>query len=48
MPGKDGDEELQALPMIDAALRHGVGHVVFNSVERGGEEVSEENPTEIE
>lgn len=40
------DEE-QALPMIDAAIAHGVPHIVFSSVDRGGEETSWTNPTTI-
>jgi uncharacterized protein YbjT (DUF2867 family) len=47
-PGKQGDEEKQALSVIDASINHGVKHIVFTSVERGGNEVSETNPTDIE
>lgn len=33
-------EEAQAIPMIDASIAHGVGHIVFSSVDRGGDERS--------
>lgn len=36
-PGKEGAEEQQANPMIDASIKHGVKHFVFTSVDRGGE-----------
>ncbi|KAH8890259.1 NAD(P)-binding protein [Thozetella sp. PMI_491] len=45
-PGKV-DEEKQAIPLIDAAVAHGVSHIVFSSVERGGDEKSWTNPTDI-
>jgi uncharacterized protein YbjT (DUF2867 family) len=45
-PGKI-DEEKQAIPLIDAAVEHGVKHIVFSSVERGGDEKSWDNPTTI-
>lgn len=41
------NDEEQALPMIDAAITHGVSHIVFSSVDRGGENLSWENPTTI-
>jgi uncharacterized protein YbjT (DUF2867 family) len=44
--GKPSEEE-QAKPLIDAAIQNGVEHFVFTSVERGGEEKSNHNPTEI-
>lgn len=34
------DEEAQALPLIDAAAARGVRHIVFTSVDRGGDEKS--------
>jgi uncharacterized protein YbjT (DUF2867 family) len=40
-------EEDQAYPLIDAALKNGVGHLVFTSVDRGGPGVSEKTPTTI-
>jgi len=45
-PGKF-DEEKQAIPLIDAAVEHGVRHIVFSSVERGGDDKSWTNPTNI-
>ncbi|KAK0736062.1 hypothetical protein B0T21DRAFT_366210 [Apiosordaria backusii] len=47
MAGSKISEEEQALPLIDAAVEHGVKHIVFSSVERGGEERSWENPTNV-
>jgi uncharacterized protein YbjT (DUF2867 family) len=46
-PGKVAEEK-QAIPLIDAAVEHGVKHIVFSSVERGGDEKSWTNPTNIE
>jgi len=46
LPGKVGEDK-QAIPFIDAAVAHGVKHVVFTSVERGGDEHSWNNPTNI-
>ncbi|OBT42042.1 hypothetical protein VE00_07442 [Pseudogymnoascus sp. WSF 3629] len=46
-PGDLGDEEKQATALIDASLSHGVKHFVFRSVDRGGLELSETNPTDI-
>ncbi|KAI1110189.1 hypothetical protein F5Y14DRAFT_455299 [Nemania sp. NC0429] len=40
-------EESQAKPLITAAAGHGVRHFVFSSVERGGDEKSWENPTDV-
>ncbi|KAI0406347.1 hypothetical protein F4802DRAFT_558898 [Xylaria palmicola] len=40
-------EESQAKPLITAAARHGVRHFVFSSVERGGNERSWDNPTDV-
>ncbi|KAK4176759.1 hypothetical protein QBC36DRAFT_328548 [Triangularia setosa] len=47
MGGSKLTEEEQALPLIDAAVEHGVKHIVFSSVERGGDERSWENPTSV-
>ncbi|KAK3386073.1 hypothetical protein B0H63DRAFT_191825 [Podospora didyma] len=46
VPGKI-PEEKQAIPLIDAAVAHGVRHIVFTSVERGGDERSWSNPTDV-
>lgn len=43
---KDPSEESQAIPFIDAAVAHGVKHIVFSSVDRGGDQKSWENPCE--
>ncbi|CAK7220137.1 hypothetical protein SBRCBS47491_004087 [Sporothrix bragantina] len=40
-------EEPQAIPFIDAALAHGVRHIVYSSVDRGGDEHSWTNPTKV-
>lgn len=45
-PGKS-TEESQAIPLIDAAVSHGVKHIVFSSVDRGGDEKSWTNPTDV-
>jgi len=45
-PGKMPEDQ-QAIPFIDAAVEHGVKHIVFSSVERGGDEKSWTNPTDI-
>jgi len=44
--GKTEDEEAQAKPLIDAAIRNNVEHFVFSSVDRGGPK-SDNNPTNI-
>ncbi|KAI1281511.1 hypothetical protein F5Y07DRAFT_352943 [Xylaria sp. FL0933] len=41
------EEEAQAKPLITASAKHGVKHFVFSSVERGGDERSWENPTDV-
>ncbi|KAF5691036.1 hypothetical protein FDENT_3640 [Fusarium denticulatum] len=42
------NDEAQALPLIEAATSHpSVDHIVFSSVDRGGDEVSWSQPTEI-
>jgi uncharacterized protein YbjT (DUF2867 family) len=48
IPGKEGDEEAQAKPLIDESIKNGVEHFVFTSVDRGGPGVSEKNPTGID
>ncbi|PMD46571.1 putative NmrA-like family domain-containing protein 1 [Hyaloscypha variabilis F] len=47
VPGKEGAEEAQAKPLIDESIKNGVEHFVFTSVERGGNENSEKNPTNV-
>ncbi|KAB5527959.1 hypothetical protein GE09DRAFT_1149771 [Coniochaeta sp. 2T2.1] len=46
IPGKV-DEDKQGIPFIDAAVAHGVKHIVFSSVDRGGDEKSWTNPTDV-
>ncbi|KAK3348593.1 hypothetical protein B0T25DRAFT_226245 [Lasiosphaeria hispida] len=46
-PGKIAEEK-QAIPLINAAVEHGVQHIVFSSVDRGGDEKSWTTPTTIE
>ncbi|KAI0451855.1 hypothetical protein F5B21DRAFT_485337 [Xylaria acuta] len=41
------EEESQAKPLITASAKHGVKHFVFSSVDRGGEQRSWENPTDV-
>ncbi|KAI3332811.1 hypothetical protein F4824DRAFT_282970 [Ustulina deusta] len=41
------EEEAQAKPLITASAKNGVKHFVFSSVERGGDERSWENPTDV-
>ncbi|KAI0440380.1 hypothetical protein F4803DRAFT_527380 [Xylaria telfairii] len=41
------EEESQAKPLITAAAKNGVKHFVFSSVERGGDQRSWENPTDV-
>ncbi|KAF5618661.1 hypothetical protein F52700_12181 [Fusarium sp. NRRL 52700] len=42
------NDEAQALPLVEAASSHpSVDHIVFSSVDRGGDEVSWSQPTEI-
>lgn len=47
VPGGRVDEEKQGIPFIDAAVAHGVKHIVFSSVDRGGDEESWRNPTAV-
>ncbi|KAG7284964.1 hypothetical protein NEMBOFW57_009580 [Staphylotrichum longicolle] len=46
--GSPTPEEQQAIPFIDAAVEHGVKRIVFSSVDRGGDEKSWTNPTNVE
>jgi len=46
IPGKVS-EETQGTRFIDAAVSHGVKHIVFSSVDRGGDEKSWRNPTAV-
>lgn len=47
-PGaKPGAEERQGKALIDEALNHGVQHFVYSSVDRGGNEKSWSNPTQV-
>ncbi|KAK5054588.1 hypothetical protein LTR84_001479 [Exophiala bonariae] len=41
------NDEQQSLGLIDAAVAHGVSHIVFSSVDRGGESISWDNPTSV-
>ncbi|KAI1357969.1 hypothetical protein F5Y08DRAFT_322949 [Xylaria arbuscula] len=41
------EEEEQAKPLITASVKHGVKHFVYSSVDRGGDERSWDNPTDI-
>jgi uncharacterized protein YbjT (DUF2867 family) len=43
--GPEGAEEAQAQGLINASLSHGVKHFVFTSADRGGDVVSDTNPT---
>jgi uncharacterized protein YbjT (DUF2867 family) len=45
--GPKGAEEAQAGGLIDASLAHGVKHFVFTSADRGGDVVSDTNPTPV-
>ncbi|KXJ94164.1 hypothetical protein Micbo1qcDRAFT_220754 [Microdochium bolleyi] len=40
-------EERQGKGLVDAALRHGVRHFVYSSVDRHGPELSPKNPTDV-
>ncbi|KZL67979.1 nucleoside-diphosphate-sugar epimerase family protein (NmrA-like family protein) [Colletotrichum tofieldiae] len=40
-------DEAQAIPLIDAAIANSVPHIVFSSVDRGGDDASWENPTAV-
>ncbi|KAK4187783.1 hypothetical protein QBC35DRAFT_219804 [Podospora australis] len=48
MGGSKINEEEQAIPLIDSAVDHGVQHIVFSSVDRGGDEKSWTNPTDVQ
>lgn len=45
--GPKGAEEAQAEGLIEASLAHGVSHFVFTSADRGGDVLSETNPTPV-
>jgi len=45
--GPAGSEEAQAQGLVDASLAHGVSHFVFTSADRGGDVVSDTNPTPV-
>jgi uncharacterized protein YbjT (DUF2867 family) len=45
--GPPGAEEAQAEGLIDASLARGVNHFVFTSADRGGDIVSDTNPTPV-
>ncbi|RDW80510.1 NAD(P)-binding Rossmann-fold containing protein-10 [Coleophoma crateriformis] len=45
--GPPGAEEKQAQSLVDASLAHGVQHFVFTSADRGGDVLSETNPTPV-
>jgi uncharacterized protein YbjT (DUF2867 family) len=45
--GPAGSEEAQAEGLIDASLTHGVKHFFFTSADRGGDILSETNPTPV-
>jgi uncharacterized protein YbjT (DUF2867 family) len=45
--GAPGAEEAQAHGIIDASIAHGVKHFVFTSADRGGDIVSDTNPTPV-
>ncbi|OIW25595.1 NAD(P)-binding protein [Coniochaeta ligniaria NRRL 30616] len=47
IPGKVDEDSKQGIPFIDAAIAYGVKHIVFSSVDRGGDEKSWRNPTQI-
>ncbi|RVX72029.1 hypothetical protein B0A52_04627 [Exophiala mesophila] len=43
----DDTEERQGKALIDASLRNSIKHFVYSSVDRGGERLSGENPTNV-
>jgi len=45
--GPKGSEEAQAEGLINASIAHGVKHFVFASCDRGGDGVSDTNPTPV-
>ncbi|KAK2629673.1 hypothetical protein QTJ16_000493 [Diplocarpon rosae] len=45
--GPAGAEEAQAEGLISASLKHNVKHFVFTSADRGGEKLSDTNPTPV-
>jgi len=48
MPRTKVSEEDQAMSLIDESIKHGVKHFMFTSVDRGGDVVSDTNPTDID
>jgi uncharacterized protein YbjT (DUF2867 family) len=46
IPWRASAEEEQALPPIDASIAHGVKHIVFTSIDRGGA-ASDQTPTSV-
>jgi uncharacterized protein YbjT (DUF2867 family) len=46
IPWRGSAEEEQALPPIDASIAHGVKHIVFTSIDRGGA-ASDHTPTHV-
>jgi len=46
VPWRQSAEEEQALPPIDASIAHGVKHIVYTSIDRGGE-ASNQMPTHV-
>ncbi|KAF3491389.1 uncharacterized protein GIQ15_00906 [Arthroderma uncinatum] len=47
VPFEPGAEEEQALPTIDASIAHGVKHIVYTSIDRGGPAASNILPTQV-
>lgn len=47
VPRSRASEEQQAIPLMDAAVERDVKHIVFSSVDRGGDAKSWDNPTHI-
>lgn len=45
--GKEGEEEAQGKKLIDESIKNGVKHFVQTSVDRGGDEKSWTNPTDV-
>jgi uncharacterized protein YbjT (DUF2867 family) len=46
-PFRSGAEEEQAIPSIDMGIAHGVKHIVYTSIDRGGPVASEFAPTGV-
>ncbi|KAH7386447.1 putative NmrA-like family domain-containing protein 1 [Cadophora sp. MPI-SDFR-AT-0126] len=47
MPRTKVTEEDQAISLIDESIKNGVSHFIFTSVDRGGNIISDTNPTDI-